>query len=416
MANSVVKQANIFAKESLKILENELLMPKLVYQDYTSEFDKNINGFKVGDTISIKRPSDFTVRTGASQSIQDVVEGSTTIQVATQIGVDVSFTSKELTTDIDNSGVTERVLKPAMIQLANNIDQALMNLYRDVPNWAGTPGQVINSFSDFAAGPTRMDELAVLQDNRSGVLSPADYWGMLGSQTALYMQTAASGAYRDGSLGNIGGVSTGMSQNVPTHTVGVATGTPLVNGGAQNVTYDSVKDTYQQSLITDGWTNSTTGILKAGDVFTIANVFAVNPVTKAVLPFLRQFVVKADATSGATTGPATLTISPPIITSGAQQTCSAVPADNAAITVLGSGSTGYRQNMIFHKNAFAFVSVPMEMPPAVYGGSRQSYKGINIRLIPTYNSSTDVAGWRYDVLFGTRAIDPRLAVRLSGAA
>lgn len=416
MANSVVKQANIFAKESLKILENELLMPKLVYQDYTQEFDKNINGFKVGDTISIKRPSDFTVRTGASQSIQDVVEGSTTIQVATQIGVDVSFTSKELTTDIDNSGVTERVLKPAMIQLANNIDQALMNLYKDVPNWAGTPGQVINSFSDFAAGPTRMDELAVLQDNRSGVLSPADYWGMLGSQTALYMQTAASGAYRDGSLGNIGGVSTGMSQNVPTHTVGVATGTPLVNGGSQNVTYDSVKDTYQQSLITDGWTNSTTGILKAGDVFTIANVFAVNPVTKAVLPFLRQFVVKADATSGASTGPATLTISPPIITSGAQQTCSAVPADNAAITVLGTGSTGYRQNMIFHKNAFAFVSVPMEMPPAVYGGSRQSYKGINIRLIPTYNSSTDVAGWRYDVLFGTRAIDPRLAVRLSGAA
>jgi hypothetical protein len=416
MPNSVVKQANIFAKESLKILENELLMPKLVYQDYTSEFDKNINGFKVGDTISIKRPSDFTVRTGASQSIQDVVEGSTTIQVATQIGVDVSFTSKELTTDIDNSGVTERVLKPAMIQLANNIDQALMNLYRDVPNWAGTPGQVINSFSDFAAGPTRMDELAVLQDNRSGVLSPADYWGMLGSQTALYMQTAASGAYRDGSLGNIGGVSTGMSQNVPTHTVGVATGTPLIQGASQSVTYDTVKDTYTQTLNTDGWTNSTTGILKAGDVFTIANVFAVNPVTKAVLPFLRQFVVKADANSGATTGPAALTISPPIIISGAQQTCSAVPADNAAITVLGSGSTGYRQNMIFHKNAFAFVSVPMEMPPAVYGGSRQSYKGINIRLIPTYNSSTDVAGWRYDVLFGTKAIDPRLAVRLSGAA
>lgn len=415
MANSVIKQANIFAKESLKILENQLLMPKLVYQDYTQEFDKNINGFKIGDTLSIKRPSDFTVRSGATQSIQDVVEGSTTIQVATQIGVDVSFTSKELTTDIDNSGVTERVLKPAMIQLANNIDQTLMNLYKDVPNWAGTPAQVINSFSDFAAGPQRLDELAVMQDGRSAVLSPADYWGMLGSQTALYMQTPATGAYRDGSLGSIGGVDTGMSQNVPTHTVGVATGTPVINGAAQETTYALSKDTYTQTLVTSGWTNSITGILKQGDIFTIANVFAVNPVTKATLPFLRQFVVKADANSGASTGPATLTISPPIIISGAQQTVNSSPANGAAITVLGTGSTGYRQNMVFHKNAFAFVTVPMEMPPAVYGGSRQSYKGINIRLIPTYNSTSDVAGWRYDVLFGTKAIDPRLAVRLSGA-
>jgi P22 coat protein - gene protein 5. len=415
MANSVAKQVSVFAKESLRILENTLVMTKKVYVDYDQEFNQTINGYKKGDTISIRRPADFTVRDGATRSVQDVVEGSTTLQINKQKGVDVSFTSKEMTLDIDESGVRERVLKPAMIQIANQIDRDIMSLYSDVPNWVGTPGQVVNSFADFALAPQRMDEFAV-ENDRTGVLSPADYWGMVGSQTALYMNQPATDAYRMARLGMVGGVDTYMAQNVPTHVVGVATGTPLVNGGSQNVTYDSVKDTYQQTLVTDGWTNSTTGILKAGDVFTIANVFAVNPVTKATLPFLRQFTVKADANSGATTGPATLTISPPIISSGSQQTVSAVPADNAPITVLGTGGTGYRQNLMFHKNAFAFASVPLEMPAAVFNGSRQSYKGINIRLIPVYDSTNDAAGWRYDVLYGVKAIDPRLAVRFSGTA
>lgn len=415
MANSVAKQVGIFAKESLKILENTLVMTKKVHVDYEQEFSQNINGFKKGDTISIKRPADFTVRDGATRSAQDVVEGSTTLTINKQKGVDVNFTSKEMTLDIDESGVRDRVLKPAMIQLANQVDRDIMALYRDVPNWAGTPGNVVNSFADFSKGPERLDELAVLEQDRTGVLSPSDYWGMLGSQTALYVNNPANEAYRMARLGMIGNVDTYQSQNVPTHTVGNAGGTPRVNGANQNVTYVSVKDTYQQTLNTDGWTNSITGILKQGDVFTIANVYAVNPVTKDKLPFLRQFVVKADANSGASTGPAALTISPPIIIDGSQQTVDSLPADDALITVLGTGATPYRQNMIFHKNAFAFASVPMEMPAAVYNGSRQSYKGISIRLIPVYNSDTDVAGWRYDILYGVKAIDPRLATRLSGS-
>lgn len=416
MANSIAKQVSVFAKESLRILENELVMTKKVHVDYDKEFSQNINGFKKGDTISIKRPTDFTVTDGAALSKQDVVEGSTTITMDTQKHIGVEFTSKELTLDISESGVRERVLKPAMVQLANAVDVSLMNLYAKVPGWAGTPGQTINAFADFAKGPERMDELSVPQDMRTAVLSPADQWGMLGSQTALFMADVAKGAYRMASLGNIGGVDTYMSQNVPTHTVGVATGTPLVNGASQNTTWALTKDTGTQTLNTDGWTNSTTGILKAGDVFTIAGVYAVNSVTKATLPFLRQFVVMADADSGASTGPAALTISPPIITSGAQQTCSNVPADNAAITVMGTGGQGYRQNLVFHKNAFAFVSAPLEIPPAVYNGARETYKGISLRLVPYYDADTDKAGWRFDVLYGVKAIDPRLAVRLSGTA
>lgn len=411
MANSV-KTVSMIAKEAVMILENNLVMAKQVHRGYDEEYARNPNGYKIGTTITIRKPTDFTVRDGATASNQDVEEGSTTIVVNKQKGIDFQFTSQELALSMNQ--LSERIIKPAMVQLANQIDRDLMGLYQSVPSWVGTPGNVVNSYADFAKAPERLDEYAVPMDERSAVLSPADNWGMLGSQTALYLQGPAGDAYRRGSLGDIGGVETFQAQNVPTHTVGVATGTPLVNGANQNVTYTSVKDTFTQSLVTDGWTNSITGILKAGDVFTIANVYAVNPVTKATLPFLRQFSVVSDADSGASTGPATLTITPPIITSGAQQTCSAAPADNAAITVLGTGGTGYRQNLVFHKNAFALVTVPMEAPQGAVNVSRQSYKGINVRLVPYYDGTNDISKWRLDVLYGVKAIDPRLATRLSG--
>lgn len=415
MANSVKKQASMVAKEAIMILENELVMAKKVHRAHESEFSQTPNGYKKGNTITIRKPADFTVRDGAVASSQDVVEGSTSLVVDKRKGIDFKFSSQELTQDMNS--LSERVIRPAMIQLANQVDMDLQALYSSIPNWVGTPGQTINSYADFIKGPERLNEFGVPMEDRCGTISPADHAGLLGSQTSLYDATIIKPAYRKAETGMIGGVDLYMTQNVPTHTVGVATGTPLVNGGSQNVTWDASKDSGTQTLNTDGWTNSTTGILKAGDVFTIAGVYAVNPVTKVALPFLRQFTVMADANSGASTGPAALTISPPIITSGAQQTCSAAPADNAAITVLGTGGTSYRQNMAFHRNAFALAMVPLEIPPSKQPvASRQSYKGLSVRVIPYYDGTNDVENWRLDILYGVKAIDPRLAVRMSGTA
>ena len=414
MSNSVLTIDTI-ATAAVAILDNELVMAKQVYRGLESEFTNTINGYEKGDTVSMRRPTDFTVRDGATASNQDVTEGKVALSVDKQKGIDFGFTSKELTLSIGE--LSERVIKPAMVQLANQIDRDLMALYQKVPNWVGTPGQVVNSYTDFAKAPERLDEYAVPTSMRSAVLSPQDHWGLLGSQSSLYIQDAAKGAYRNGSLGMIGGIDTYMAQNVPTHTVGVATGTPKVNGADQNVTYASVADgDFTQSLVTDGWTNSTTGIVKAGDVFTIAGVYAVNPVTKAALPFLKQFTVIADANSGASTGPATLTIYPAIISSGAFQNVSAVPANDADIVVLGTGGSGYRQNLVFHKNAFALAMVPLISPPGAVQVSRKSYKGTSVRLIPTYDGTNDKSNFRLDCLYGVKAIDPRLATRVSGTA
>lgn len=411
MANAVLTP-DIIAKEATMILDNNLVMAKQVHRGHEKEFT-SVNGYEVGNSVSIRKPTDFTVRDGATASNQDVVEGSTSITVDKMKGVDFSFTSTELTLDIKD--LSERVIKPAMIQLANQVDRDLMALYSSVPNWVGTPGQTINSYADFAKAPERADEIALPSEGRSAVLSPADHWGLLGSQTALYMQDVAKGAYRKGSLGEIGGVETFMSQNVPTHTVGALGGTPLVNGAAQVSTYASVKTTNTQSLITDGWTAAVAARVAAGDVFTIAGVFDVNPVTKATLPHLKQFVATAAASSDGT-GNATLTISPAIITSGAFQNASAAPADNAALTFMGTAATGYRQNLLFHKNAFSLAMVPLVSPPGAVDVARQTMNGTSVRLIPYYTGSSDTSAWRLDILYGVKAIDPRLAIRASGTA
>lgn len=412
MANTTLT-ADIVAKEALAILENEFGWMKKIHRAHEDEFANKVNGYKVGDTISIRRPADFTVRTGATLSTQDVIEGKTTLTIDQQIGVDWQFSSSDLTLKIED--LSERVIKPAMSNLINHMaNDLLTTMYRGFYNWVGTPGEVINSYADFGKAPERLDEMAVPMTDRCSVLSPTDHWGLLGSQTALYMQDVAKGAYRSRELGEIGGVDTYMSQLVPTHTNGARGGTPLVNGANQNVTYDTAKNTWSQSLVIDGASNSITGWAKAGDVFTIAGVFMVNPKTKATTNILQQFVVLADVDSSGA-GAVTLSISPPIISAaGPHKNVSAAPADNAALTFLGTAATGYKQNMAFHKNAMALAMVPMEMPQAVYNGSRQTYKGMSVRVIPIYDGTNDISKWRLDVLYGRRLIDPRLGTRQSG--
>jgi hypothetical protein len=413
MANTILNPS-IIAKAAVRILDNELVMAKQVFRGYEDEFTNKVNGYNVGDTISIRKPTDFTVRTGTTASVQDVVEGKETFTVGTVKGVDFSFTSTQLTLNIGE--LSERVIKPAMVQLANAVDSDLMTLYRDVYNYVGTPGTTVGSFAAAARAAERLDLTAVPSDGRVGVLSPTDQWGLAGSQTALYMQPVATPAYRKGSIGDVAGIDFYKSQNVFTHTVGTKAGSPVVNGGAQGVAYTSVLNTESvpgiSSLVTSGWTASS-AILKQGDTFTIANVFAVNPVTKVTLPFLQQFVVQADTSSDGA-GAATLSIAPAIITSGAKQTVSAAPANSAVITVLGTASTGYAQNMAFNRNAFGLVVLPMVKPPGAVQVARESYKGLSVRLIPYYTGSSDTSAWRLDVLYGKKTLDPRLACRVAG--
>ncbi|HAC57214.1 MAG TPA: hypothetical protein DCF73_02520, partial [Rhodobiaceae bacterium] len=338
--------------------------------------------------------------------VQNSVEGKTSITVDKRKGVDFKFTSQELTLDIKE--LSERVIRPAMVQLANQIDVDLHGLYKYVPNWVGEPGQLINSFADFAKGPERLDEYAVPMEDRCAVMCPSDHWALVGSQTNLYNDTINKPAYRKGDTGMVANVDMYMSQNVATHTVGSdVSGT--VNGAvtASTISYNDVKDTNQQTITVASLN------LNPGDVFTIADVYAVNPVTKAKLSIPKQFTVISYSSNS-------LTFSPAMIWSGAQQniavTSGVTDLDTKAITAVGTASTSYRQNMVFHKNAFALVTVPLVSPPGAVDVGRQTYKGTSVRVIPVYDGVNDESAWRLDVLYGVKAVDPRLATRISGTA
>lgn len=398
--------ADIIAKAAVTILDNELVMAKKVFRGYEEDFSKKVNGYEVGETISIRKPADYTVRDGAVASAQDVVEGKTTLTIDKRKGVDFKFTSQELTLDIKD--LAERAIKPAMIQLANQIDVDLHALYKDVPNWAGTPGQTINSFADFAKAPQLLDEYAVPQSDRCAVLSPADHWGLVGSQTSLFTDTIVKPAYRKGNIGMIGNVDTYMTQNVATHTTGSdVTGTVNQSITTSTITYDAIKDTNQQTITTANVT------LAAGDVISIADVNAVNPVTKADLGFAKQFTVVSYSSNS-------VVISPAMVWSGAHQNVAVASGttdlNTKAITSVQTAAGSYRTNMVFHKNAFALVTVPLISPPGATEVGRQTYKGTSVRVIPVYDGINDHSMWRLDVLYGVKTVDPRLATRISGTS
>jgi hypothetical protein len=403
----------MIAKEALMQLENNLVMANQVHKEYKKEFDGG-----QGSTVAIRKPVKFVTSDGATRVNQDVEEKTTNIVVDQRKHVSWNFSTQDLTLSIEE--YSERYIKPAAITLAQTVDRSLALLYRTVWNAVGTPGTTPADFAAVANVARRLDEMAVPSDRRTLAVNPAARYAIAGNQLTLdSVGQMGRSAYEDARVGRVATFDMFATQNIQTHTVGVATGTPLVNGAAQNVTYaNAVGSNWSQSLVTDGWTNSVTGILKAGDVFTIAGVFAVNPVpgegAKMAMPYLQQFTVLADANSGASTGPATLTISPPIITSGPFQTVSAAPADNAAITVLGTGGVSYPQNMGFHKNAFALVTVPLQMPDGVAFKARESHNGLSMRVVKDYDIDNDVDIIRLDILYGVKAIYPDLACRLVG--
>ena len=412
MPNTLITPSMI-AKEALMQLENNLVFANKVHREYAKEFRGG-----QGASVAIRRPVKFQTTNGATASLQDVEEKSTNITVDQRKHVAWEFSTQDLTLSIEE--YSERYIKPAAITLAQTVDRSIASLYSSVWNAVGTPGTTPANFSAVALAAQRLDEMAVEMSDRTLAVNPAAAYAIANNQTTLNgVGDVRKTAYEKAKVSEIANFEIYQSQNIVTHTVGTATGTPLVNGASQNVNYaNAVGNNWSQSLVTDGWTNSITNILRAGDVFTIAGVFAVNPVpgegAKQSLPYLQQFTVLANANSGASTGPATLTISPPIITSGPFQTVSAAPADNAAITVLGTGGAAIPQNMGFHKNAFALVTVPLDMPDGVAFKARESYNGLSMRVIKDYDFTNDTDRIRLDILYGVKAIYPDLACRLVG--
>lgn len=410
MSNSIITP-QIIAREALMQLKNSLVMAGLVYRDYEQDFSQKPNGYKIGSSVTIRKPVKYQVRTGAVMSVQDTAMGSIPITVNQIAGVDMQFSVQELTLSIEK--FNELHIKPAVTKIAQKIDQDLMGLYAKVPSWVGTPANTLSTYAGFLRGTTRLNDMAVPIDGRAGVLTPSDRAGLVGALPGLFVQNLGEDAIKRGVLPPLDGIDMRMSQTIKRHTVGNYSGTPLINGAPTAVTYDSVRNTNTQTIATRGWTANVTGLLNAGDVITFAGCNAVNPETGEDLGYLRQFAVTAAANSDAS-GNASIVVTPALITSGPYRTVTAVPADGAAITVAGAANGVFPQNMLFHRNAFALACVPLEPLSGIQGVEQMSDMGFSITLTPVADPINYVQRWRLDTLYGFEAVYPELATRMNG--
>ena len=403
MANTLLTPTAV-TREALRILHQKLNFVGTVLRQYDSSFAKS--GAKIGDSLKIRLPNQYTVRTGASLSTQDIVESSVTLQVATQKGVDTTFTSDDLTMDLDD--FSERILEPAMSVLAANIESDAMSMYKDVYNHVTDVGATVDVADVLNAGKVLTDNLAPY-DNRTLNLSTQDNVDLVDAIKGLYNdQTKVAKNYREGRVAsNTFGYSNIMENTMwPQHTTGTddGTGDYLVNDagtiaeGSTSVTTDTGAGTY---LI--------------GDIFYFAGVFHVHPETKATTTKLKEFTITANSGTSATT----INFSPAMYSTGAKQNVSAMPANNAALHKNESdqstdiaASADFGVSLAYHKDAFAFATADLLMPTGVDFAAREVVDGISMRIVRDYAISTDTFPCRLDVLYGYKTVRPELACRI----
>jgi hypothetical protein len=337
--------------------------------------------------------------------VQDDNEQYTTLSVTNQKHVGINFTSAELTLSMDD--FADRVLKPRISQLASSVDADVASVYKSVFQTVGTPGTVPATSLVLLQGQQKLNETAAPMSPRYATVNPAANAGLVEGMKGLFNPTGTiASQFKSGMMGTgvLGYDEINMSQSIQQHTTG--------SRAATGATLTTTVATQGQATIAITGTGSQT--IALGDVFTIGSVFAVNPQTRQSTGSLQQFVCTAlnTASSGSYTSVA---ISPAIYTATqALATVDSFPVAAAAIVFVGSASTVYPQNLIYHKDAFALATADLIMPQGVDMASRQVHNGISMRIVRQYDINNDRMPCRVDVLYGFAAIRPPMATRLWG--
>lgn len=403
MANTLINPQMI-ANEALAEFKNGLGFTKGANTQYDDRFAKK--GAKIGNKIDIRLPQRFEVNDGEdiTAQIQDVDQEVITLELDQRKNVAFQFSTEELTLSIDK--FSETYIRPAAHALANKVDYTGLSLAKEVYNAVGTPGTTPASIDLALDAGQKMTEFSAPKGDRTLILNPKAMNKTVAGMKGLFQSSEQiANQYEKGVMGIAAGFKWRESNNVANMTTGVRGGTPLVAGAAQS----------GKTLLTDGWTAAALLRVREGEVFTIANVYAVNPITKESTGELQQFVVTEDFSSDVA-GAGGLKISPAIITDGPTQTVTAAPADNAALTFIGSASIVSPMNLAFHKDAFVLGTADLEIPKGVdmAAVARDEESGLSIRFVRFYDGKTDKLISRLDILFGWLAARPEWACRIQG--
>jgi len=400
MANSLLT-IDMITRKALEILENNLVITRNVNRQYDDSFA--VEGAKIGSTLRIRLPDRALVTDGAALQVQDDNEQFTTLTVASQKHIGVNFTSAEMALQLDD--FAERVLKPRISQLASSIDADVANSFKSIYQSVGTPGTTPGTSLVLLQAQQKLNEAAAVMSPRYATVNPAANASLVEGMKGLFNPTdTISRQFKNGlmGVGVLGYEEVNMSQSIKLHTNGSRGTGQTVNG--------TISEGASQIVLASAGSGTTYAV---GDVFTIADIYAVNPQTRESTGSLQQFVVTQAATSNA--GAVTLNVSPALYSaSHALATVNSIAINGKAVTFLGAASGQYAQNLVYHKDAITFATADLLLPQGVDMASRQVHNGISMRVVRQYDINNDRMPCRIDVLYGYSVIRPQMACRIWG--
>lgn len=388
---------DMITDSGLMILHQKLNFLGGVTRDYDSSFAQT--GAKIGDTLRVRLPNQYTVRDGRTIDIQDTTERSVNLPVTTQKGIDTEYTSEEMALDIDE--FEKRILEPQMSVLASVVEaDALQTMSLEVFQMVDDDGAAFD-FHTLLQGKQKMDEaLAPEDEQRTALLSPAHSTAVLDSLKGLFNdQQEISRQFKEGVMGH----TVGMDFLQSTHVVDLTTGIAAEGDTSYNI--NGANQTGATLTVDTG----TTGTFVVGDIVTLAGCNRVHPETKIDTGVLQQFVITAAAAASATS----LSISPAIVVTGGNQNVFASPTNGGAVNKIGAGNVeALNMSLVYHKEAFAFATADLRVPGGQVMASRKQFEGISLRVVQGYDITNDTFPMRWDILYGFKAIRPELACRL----
>lgn len=413
MANTILTPTMI-TRESLRVLHQKLNFVGQVNRQYDGQYAQA--GAKIGTTLNIRMPSRYVTGTGATLSAyNDHVERSTPLTVSSQVWVAMSFTTVELTMQLDD--FSTRIIKPAMAQLAATIENGVLgSAYKLVNNYTNATTDTALTFKYFAKGGQKLTDSLAPLDDRTAILTPASRVEFMDTTKSLFhASTNIEEQYREGIVGRTAGFDVYENTLLANHTTGSMAGAALSYGTTLG-TSDTTNVWVSQTVMSvTGATSATT--LKAGDIITFSGIYAVHSETKQNTGKLKTFVVQADLTMTTAATTYSVTVKPGVIygSGNAYQNCALSGVANTSGltgTLIGAASTAFGQDLQFHKDAFVFATADLVDPSDMGAwGSRQTMDGISMRIVKQYAIGTDTVPCRVDVLYGFAGLYPELANR-----
>lgn len=397
MANSLLT-INMITREAVRLWKNSNALLQNIDTQYDDSYAKT--GAKIGTALRVRLPNDFTVRTGAAVSVQDTTEQNTTLTLATQKGVDVSFSTVDRTMSLDD--YSERILAPAINNVTGAVAADIMNgveggVCNYVQNIDGAGNIISPTSTTFLNAGALLNVNSAPMGRRKIVNDPFTEARVVASLTGLFNPQPAIGQqYRTGMMQQAVGFDWLMDQTVIKHTIGTFSAGGLVNGASQTGLTVTV--------------TALTGTLVAGDIITFPGCLAVNRITKQSTGQLRQFVVTANVSAGATSIPVYPAIVPPVGGQQVQyQTVTASPTNSGQTALVNSVTTTFRKNIAFAPEAVTLATADLELPRGLHEAARETYDGVSIRMLSDYMIGTDQMITRLDVLYGYLWVRPEWA-------